>query len=332
MNLWKTMIVTGFILSGAAAAQGQTLQVDRTTFAPGETITVTFSGAGGFASNAWVGIIPSAVDHGREAVNDRYDLTYQYLRNKASDQLRFTAPVQPGAYDLRMHDTDNDGREVASVSFTVSERLEGEAAADAHLRIDRTVFSPAASVTVHYTADAGFPRNAWIGIIPSRVAHGSESVNDGYDLTYQYLAGRTSGTLTFTVPDEPGNYDFRMHDTDDNGREVASVSFTVRRDEKAIALNLNKGVFAPLEEIRLGFTAPEGLPDNAWVGIIPSEVPHGSESVNDQNDLTYQYLKGRTGGVLTFRAPPAPGNYDFRMNDSDNGGRELTSIPFKVEN
>jgi hypothetical protein len=68
------------------------------------------------------------------------------------------------------------------------------------------------------------------------------------------------------------------------------------------------------------------------VGIIPSEVPHGSESVNDRNDLTYQYLRGRTGGVLTFRAPPAPGNYDFRMNDSDNGGRELASVPFKVAN
>lgn len=334
MKVFKTAVLTAIFLAGVvlAPAAAQTLRLDRTAVVPGERITVTFSGAGGYAGNAWIGIIPSGVDHGREAVNDQYDLTYQYLQGKPSGQLSFTVPAKPGTYDFRMHDTDNNGREVASASFTVAERTEGEAVRDAHLRLDRTVFPPSASALVQFTAPSNFRQNAWVGIVPSHVDHGSEAVNDGHDLTYQYLSGRTSGTLTFTVPANPGSYDFRMHDTDDNGREVAYVSFTVAPDEKAVALKLEKAVFSPFEEIRVGFTAPGGLPGDAWVGIVPSRIEHGSEAVNDQNDLTYQYLKGRTGGVLVFTAPSAPGRYDFRMNDTDNSGRELTSVSFRVEN
>ena len=334
MKVFKTAALTAIFLAGIALAPAaaQSLRLDRTAVAPKERITVTFSGAAGYADNAWIGIIPSHVDHGREAVNDRYDLTYQYLRGKPSGQLAFAAPAKPGAYDFRMHDTDSNGREVAFASFTVTERMEEEPVPSAHLRLDRTLFPPSASASVHFTASAEFPRNAWVGIIPSHVAHGSEAVNDGHDLTYQYLTGRTSGTLTFTVPKTPGEYDFRMHDTDSNGREVASVSFSVALDKNAVGLNLEKSVFSPLEEIRLGFTAPEGLPGDAWVGIIPSRIAHGSESVNDQHDLTYQYLKGRTGGVLIFTAPAAPGSYDFRMHDTDSNGRELTSVSFRVGN
>jgi hypothetical protein len=41
-------------------------------------------------------------------------------------------------------------------------------------------------------------------------------------LTAIFLAG-----IVFTAPAAPGSYDFRMHDTDSNGRELTSVSFRV---------------------------------------------------------------------------------------------------------
>ncbi len=332
MNGIKTMVWTLIVLTGLSVmpARGGTLRLDRTTFSPGERITVRFSGAEDYAGNAWVGIIPSGIDHGREAVNDRYDLTYQYLHKKGAGQLTFHAPEEPGRYDFRLHDTDNDGREVAYVSFTVMKRADLAAAGGAALELDRTDFEPSARATVRFTAPPDFPDNAWVGIVPSPVDHGREAENDRHDLSYQYLKGRTAGTLTFTVPDAPGAYDFRMHDTDDNGREVAWVSFTVALDRAAPLLGLEKGVFAPLEAIHLSFSVPEGLPGDAWVGIIPSRVAHGSESVNDAHDLTYQYLKGRTEGVLMFTAPAAAGAYDFRLHDTDSNGRELTSISFRV--
>jgi hypothetical protein len=98
---------------------------------------------------------------------------------------------------------------------------------DASLWLDKSSFSPNESITVHFTASSSYANNAWVGIIPSHVSHGSESENDRHDIAYQYLRKRTSGDLTFTAPSSPGDYDFRMHDTDSSGSEVADVSFSV---------------------------------------------------------------------------------------------------------
>ncbi|MBI5323718.1 MAG: hypothetical protein HZB41_00275 [Ignavibacteriae bacterium] len=96
------------------------------------------------------------------------------------------------------------------------------------IKISKNTFTQGESITLKFTAVSGLKNNAWIGIIPSNVKHGSEAENDKYDLTYQYLGGKTKGTLTFIAPSKSGKYDFRMHDTDDNGLEICSVSFKVK--------------------------------------------------------------------------------------------------------
>jgi hypothetical protein len=58
---------------------------------------------------------------------------------------------------------------------------------------------------------------------------------------------------------------------------------------KAESLRLDRIEYCPGENIKVHFTAPANLPDNAWKGIIPSAVMHGNESENDKHDLTYQY-------------------------------------------
>jgi hypothetical protein len=207
-------------------------------------------------------------------------------------------------------------------------------APDAHaqkLRLDKQTFAPGDAIAVHFSAPAKYPDNAWVGVIPSTVRHGSEAENDKFDLSYQYLKGRTTGTLTFAAPDKPGAYDMRMHDTDNGGKEVASVSFTVSAPGAPARLDMDKKVVAPGEKIVVRFKTPGGYADNAWVGIIPSNVRHGSEAENDKFDLSYQYLKGKTSGSLTFTAPAKPGAYDFRMNDTDANGREVATLTFVVK-
>jgi hypothetical protein len=97
------------------------------------------------------------------------------------------------------------------------------------------------------------------------------------------------------------------------------------------SLETDKSVYAPVETISVTFTAPAGLPTKAWVGIIPSTIPHGDEAENDTYDLAYQYLNGMTSGTLVFSAPPEPGSYDLRMNDSDSNGKEIASVTFTVK-
>ncbi|WP_459926015.1 hypothetical protein, partial [Desulfatiferula olefinivorans] len=109
-----------FTVTSTISAGYPTLTLDKTTVKPGQEIQVHFTAAENFADNAWIGIIPSHVEHGSEPVNDSHDLSYQHLRKRASGTLTFKAPSKEGAYDFRMHDTDNKGREVASVSFVVA--------------------------------------------------------------------------------------------------------------------------------------------------------------------------------------------------------------------
>ena len=95
------------------------LILDHETYAPGAEITVFFAASSKFASNAWIGIIPAEIPHGKESVNDQHDLAYKYISKKLSGIMKFTAPNKPGSYDIRMHTTDSNGKEVAFVNFTV---------------------------------------------------------------------------------------------------------------------------------------------------------------------------------------------------------------------
>ncbi len=202
---------------------------------------------------------------------------------------------------------------------------------DISMWLEKTSFSPGERIVLHFKAPASFPTSAWIGIIPSNIPHGSEATNDQHDIEYKYLKGMTSGTLYFTAPRKAGTYDFRMHDRDDNGSEVGSMPFkVVSPTGGGVSLSIDKRSYRPGEQIKVTFTAPATYSSNAWIGIIPSNIPHGSEATNDQHDVAYQYLKGMTSGTLYFTAPGNPGSYDMRMHDSDSNGTEVSSVSFNV--
>jgi hypothetical protein len=207
----------------------------------------------------------------------------------------------------------------------------GPAAAPLQLALEKEAFSPGEELRVHFTASADWPADAWIGIVPANIAHGSEAENDKADITFQHLNKRARGVMVFQAPNTRGTWDIRMHDTDANGREVAHVSFTVRGGNDAgRRLLLDKSIFSPGEELRVHFTASADWPADAWIGIVPAGVAHGSEAENDKADVAYQYLKKMAAGTLVFKAPAAPGEWTLRMNDSDAGGLEVDSIAFTV--
>ena len=166
-------------------------------------------------------------------------------------------------------------------------------------------YAPGESITVTFNAPPGLPNNAWVGVIPSSVTHGSEVTNDQNDISYKYLEGKTYGTLVFTAPTTPGNYDLRMNSSDNSGAELTYVSFTVSGGTapSPASLSLNTYSVSPGGSIAVTFSAPAGLSSNAWIGIIPSWVAHGSEATNDQYDLSYQYLSGNDLGDALFQRP-----------------------------
>jgi outer membrane protein OmpA-like peptidoglycan-associated protein len=305
----------------ATFAYSDSLKIDKTEVLPGQEITVTLTTSGGLENSSWIGVIPSDIKHGDESTNDAHDVDYQYFK-KDDPKYVFKAPVKPGSYDFRL---SSGGKELASTTFRVLAPQYNP-----KLTIPKTAFMPSDKIDLAFKVDQPLPQGAWIGLIPSDVPHGSEDTNDQHDLSYQYVGNKTSGTFTFNAPDKSGSYDLRLNDSDGNGTEIASVTFSVGDIKKEGTLKLSKTTFLPGERIELDFTASDTLPRSAWVGMVPSKVEHGKEDVNDQYDIQWQYLEKKTSGKMMFTAPPENGSYDFRLNSDDSGGTEIASVTFQV--
>lgn len=194
------------------------------------------------------------------------------------------------------------------------------------IKLVKLKFDGGEEIKANFNAPAEYPGSALVALVPAGVAHGSASETFPAKIAYLYLNKSTTGILVFKAPKKSGSYDLRMFDNGENGKEVASITFEVG----ASLLRLTKTKFASKEDIRVEFTAFENFAANAWIGIVPSDVPHGSETENDKHDMAYQYLNKKLSGTLIFKAPIRAGTYDLRMNDSDNGGKEIASITFEV--
>ena len=300
---------------------GGKVWLDKTDFATGEVMAVHFEVPPGLNPRAWAGIVPSEVPHGDEATNDKHDVSYQYLNGRAEGTLSFSAPSTEGSFDIRLHDSDGGGSEIASVTFSISK-------ASAEVWLDQKTFFPGAKIPVSFKAPGALGESAWIGLVPPDIAHGSSKENDRHDVNYAYVSGQAEGTVNITGPKKVGKWEARLHDsTASDGNELAFASFEVVLP--TVELVLGKAVVGPGEKVTVSFKAPEGMSTSAWAGIVPSEVPHGDEETNDRHDVDYKYLAGNTSGTLSLTAPDQPGSYDIRLHDTD-GGIEIASVSFTV--
>lgn len=118
----KELIHAAFKIVGTPKPlTGNALRLNKSRYAAGEDmiITVSIKAEDKKDESAWLGIVPAAVDHGDEAINDRYNLGYKFLGKLLYGQTVLPAPKAPGLYDIRLHDTDTEGKELAFVSFLV---------------------------------------------------------------------------------------------------------------------------------------------------------------------------------------------------------------------
>ena len=205
------------------------------------------------------------------------------------------------------------------------------------LSLDKNEYFPDEEIKVTFKVMKHFASSAWIGILPADCPHGSEKVNDENDIGYKHLKYKKyeqGGTMILKAPRKIGNYDIRLNDTDSNGKEMAYVPFIVSTRSDKISLTTNKGSYFPNEEIKIDFKVHPAFATSAWIGILPNDCPHGSEKVNDENDLGYKHLKYKKyngGGSMVLKAPKQSGIYDIRMHNTDSDGYEVASVTITVK-
>ena len=109
----------------------------------------------------------------------------------------------------------------------VSSKTSKTQTVDLYFETKNDLFYIGEEIKLYFKAPSSFHEKAWVGIIPYYIKHGSENENDKYDLDFKYLNKQTSGVLVFKAPNKPGAYDFRMHDINKDGLEVAFLTFIV---------------------------------------------------------------------------------------------------------
>jgi len=205
-----------------------------------------------------------------------------------------------------------------------------EANIEPEINVDKLSFVTGERIVVHFKAPSTFAENAWVGIVPTTVPHGSETINDRNDVAYQYLSGRTSGDLVFTAPEEPGIYDIRMNDADEGGKEVASTTIAVESGTPPPPpTNVNAFVttikqrYSPLEAVEVEFS---GLPgnDKDWITVVDAKA-------SSQTFGEWFYTGGLSSGRHTFKGL-RPGMYEVRVyyNWPDGGYQIHARHSFRV--
>lgn len=134
------------------------------------------------------------------------------------------------------------------------------------LRMDRKYLVEGEPFTVHYRKGANFDSDAWVGVIASGAPHGKEKVNDSLDVERKTLNAER-GALTFRAPIS-GKWDVRLHDDDDDGKEVAYVSFITTPKGKP-KVTPSKAVFAYGEKITVIYSSAKGYA-RPYVQIVPA--------------------------------------------------------------
>ncbi|MEG1772562.1 MAG: hypothetical protein RRY79_05425 [Clostridia bacterium] len=149
----------------------------------------------------------------------------------------------------------------------------------------------------------------------------------------------------WAMPSNFWDYEIRVFNDyqSDTAVELAFVPLAAEAEIKigelirlktASALKIN-GLTLDKTEYKVGDNAEiigkldaEGFGDEAWIGIVPSGVPHGNDERNDTYDTDYEYLSVLENGKFALTIPESAGIYDLRIND---GTVEIAYMSIVVE-
>jgi len=291
--------VLGFsnIVTVSESAQAQpALLASPSAVKSGEIITVLYSGATG-ETGEWIGMYYMG--------GGSPSLVQQQFPNFAENgSLYFTAPAQTGNYEFRMFNAQNQ-QVVASNQVTVS----AGTGAQASLTASPESVNPGDSITVTFSGTSGNEYD-WIGMY----LVGSMNY-ETYDM--DYTNGATSGTMTFTAPDETGFYEFRLFPNDEFD-PVLAVSNTVAvgtelpqpQAQPQPSLSASPASIGVAQKITVTYSNAPGN-SGEWVGTFAVGSPSTSS-------LSQKSLNGSKNGTLTFSAPVTPGKYEFRLLNAQN--------------
>ena len=284
----KRITIAFIFLYFSVFVEGATLSTNKTTYMPGETITVSFGAAS--TNTDWVGMYNSTITPGPQN-----SIVWLYLNGSQSTPgqliesgtLTFTAPPVIGSYKMCFH--PNDGYTVAaSANFTVSATGVSPLAA---FKSSAYVVSPAG--TINFTDQSLYSPTSWSWTFPGGTP--AESTVQNPTVTYN----------------SPGTYSVSLTVSNANGSN--QLTRTGYITVSAISDTATDVKFMHLNVWVSGTTVPNGLTyiRDVVASVNPDivcfvEVSNGDWITKMVNELAAighyyygGYIKGADGAILS---------------------------------
>ncbi|MFO0580576.1 MAG: helix-hairpin-helix domain-containing protein [Polyangia bacterium] len=183
---------------------------------------------------------------------------------------------------------------------------------------------PGGSVTVSWANAPQTTSYAWVGMYAS-----AETADTGY-ITYKYVTAGSSGSVTFTMPENAATtYEFRFFPTGGYDKRAKSESVAVN-PPPPVKLTAEPRSVGPEGAVTVSWKDALKASSGGWIGL------YSSASAADNGYVTFKYLGsgGAVGseGSLTFNMPEEPGtSYEFRMFPFGGYDKKATSTAVTVE-
>ncbi|MBE2224381.1 MAG: hypothetical protein IAF02_22765 [Anaerolineae bacterium] len=304
-------VVTAFVLAACGMNPAEKLQ-EAASEKVAETLVEQATGLENLDVNTEDGSVTYSVDDGEGGTMEVAVAQDTDMSN--IDGMGFTIPLPAGLVNGAKQVTDKNG-EPMMIGLTAE--LDGLTIAqlvdDLHgtLTAQGFVYNGAAGETAPDTSVANFmPFIAY-------------THPDGYQFS---IIGDDSGLILSLIKVDDGS---GQNDTGQNGETAVTLPTTLDG-----SMNVDKTSFGTQEAVVITLVLNEPQAEDAWVGIVPSDTPHGLEADGDAADLTYEYVSNAVDGKITLYAPSEPGSYDVRMYSTDSAsanGVELASVTIVVK-
>ncbi len=264
-----------------------TVTPTKTTYLPGESVVVNFTGFIGSESD-WVTIA-------NKTDPDTAYLAYQYTPSgSTAGQVTFNVNLPDGLYEVRAYMDFNN-----TASFEVEARADFSVSTPApgsSVTTDSANYAPNATITVNYTGLQGTSSD-WIALALPGSAPNSF-------VRYAYTSGTVNGSVQFGGGLANGTYVARSYNNDSFVVVQESAAFTVGN-----TISTSQSSYLATENIVVNYQGVPAGTQNNWIALATAGSPNTSFH-------SYQYITGSSGQV-TFSPLPA-GNYVARLflNDS----------------
>jgi len=278
-------------------ALGESVSTDKTSYAVGENVRVTWAGLPGNYYD-WVTLSPAG---GAPSAYVRYS----YVYSRANGSVTFSSPPA-GNYVARAYLNNTYTLLAESAPFTIAPLV-----ATVTLTTNKASYSPAESVLVTYSGMAGYATD-WISLSTPGAA------GNNY-LRWAYTGGKTSGSVSLSLAGLSGTYAVRAHFNNGFTVQQESAPFTVAA--MGTAVTTNKTSYAFGENVVASFSGMQGLKTD-WISFA-------RQGTGPEEFSWWEYTNGAFSGTLQSSTLP-PGTYVARAYFNDNYTLQAQSPAFTV--